>query len=150
MTHSANWVNRTVVCSLAKWVNGTDLCPTSHWGIGSKDCPTAYWVMRTEFCSLSQWGFGNDNCSTAYWVKRTDLYPNGGMRLRSHAPVASLEARRKSDCQQASSRLNMIAAHENALACGPGRRDEACDVCERSTGPLGPSCEARKGFVHVW
>jgi hypothetical protein len=49
MTHSANWVNGTVVCSLADWVNGTDLCPTSHWGIGSRDCPTVYWVMRTDF-----------------------------------------------------------------------------------------------------
>ena len=48
MTHSANWVNGTVFCSLADWVNGTDLCPLSHWGIGSKDRPTAYWVMRTN------------------------------------------------------------------------------------------------------
>src|SRR6266702_2930508 len=97
----------------------------AYWVIRDVSCPTAKWVNGTDLCSPSHWGFGNEDCPTAYRVKRTDLYPNRGMRLRSHAPVASLKARRKSDCQQATSRLNMIAAHENALACGPGRRDEA-------------------------
>ena len=149
MPQFAYWVIGDVSCPTAKWVNRTDLCSPSHWGFGSEDCPTAYWVMRTEFCSLSQWGFGNDNCSTAYWVKRTDLYPNRGMRLRSHAPVASLEARRKSDCQQATSRLNMMPHTKTPWHVGQGEEMRR-EVCERSTGPLGPSYEARKGFVHVW
>jgi len=45
MTHSANWVNRTVVCSLAKWVNGTDLCPIRNWVIENRN---------DSFCKLGQ------------------------------------------------------------------------------------------------
>jgi|SRR5579863_3223427 hypothetical protein len=104
MTHSANWVNGTVVCSLADWVNGTDLCPTSHWGIGSKDCPTAYWVMRT------------------------DLDPNVKCVQGKGALQAHLlgEATQEQMSRKTTRQLNMMAKHKNAPALGPGRRRESC------------------------
>ncbi len=125
MQQFAYWVIGEVFCLTAKWVNGTDLSSPSHWGFRSEDCPTAYWVMRIDFCSLSRWGFGSENCPTAQWVKQTDLCPSGiALREGSNA-VASFQRRRVRFDSRVASSLNMIAAHENALAGGPGRRDEA-------------------------
>ena len=114
MTHSANWVNGTVVCSLADWVNGTDLCPISHWGIGSKDCPTAYWVMRTDLDP-------NVKCDP-----REGRIIGAFLRHATQQPMS----------RKATRQLNMMAKHKNAPALGQGE-EESRAASGQSTGPLG-------------
>jgi len=74
----------------------------------------------------------------------------GGMRLRSHAPVGIVgrgKQERLADRQPAGCIwLPHTKTPRHVGQGGEMRRD----VCERSTGPLGPSCGTRKGFVHVW
>ena len=114
MTHSANWVNGTVVCSLADWVNGTDLCPTSLWGIGSKDCPTAYWVMRTDLDP-------NVKCD-----------PGEGRITGTFLRYATQQQMSRKATRQ----LNMMAKHKNAPALGQGE-EESRAASGQSTEPLG-------------
>jgi hypothetical protein len=70
--------------------------------------------------------------------------PAQGKSLKSHAPVASMEARRNSDWQVEHDRTGK---RPGMLGQGEAMRH---DVCERSTELLDPSCEAQKGFVHAW
>lgn len=114
MTHSANWVNGTVVCSLADWVNGTDLCPTSHWVIGSKDCPTAYWVMRTDLDPNVKCIQGKGELSGAF------------LRHATQQPMT----------RKATRQSNMMAKHKNAPALGQGA-EESRAASGQSTEPLG-------------
>jgi hypothetical protein len=95
MTQSANWVNWTVVCSLADWVNGTDLCSTSHWGIGSKDCPTAYWVMRTDLDPKVKCVSGKGTIQAGTFLRNPEQEQMG---------------------RKATRQLNMMAKHKNAPA----------------------------------
>src|ERR1700723_1890223 len=96
----------------------------AYWVIGDVSCPTAKWVNGTDLCSPSHWGFGSEDCPTAYWVKRTDLCPKARMRLRSHAPVASLEAGRTSDWPTA----NQQVEYDCRTRKRPGTRSQGGEM----------------------
>jgi hypothetical protein len=126
MPQVAHWVIGDVFCPIANWVNGTDLCSLSYWGIGSEDCPISYWAMRTDFQPSLVCDQGKAHCS------------------RIMRKMAQEQTGRKTTCQS-----NMMPHTKTSRHVG---QDEEIrrDVCGRSTGPLGLSCEARKGFVHDW
>jgi hypothetical protein len=144
------------ITQFALWGTGKYICPIQNWVIGDENAssrtlgnrgrlwPNREWVNGNDLCSLSYLGFGSEDCPISYWAMRTDFQPSTVCdQGKAHCSSIMRKMAQEQTGRKTTRPSNMMPHTKTSWHVG---QDEEM----RRDGPLGLSCEARKGFGHDW